>query len=168
MLVIKPPITQDELAAVRGLMRSFVAWHRRRHRADLALINQYFDEGAYELELSSLPGKYAPPGGTLLLATLNNHPVGCVALRALDVYACEMKRMFVDPRYQGKGIGRALAENVIHEARMIGYSSIVLDTSVRQIEALNLYESLGFERIDPYYVLPQALQDWLVMMQLRL
>ena len=46
---------------VRGLMRSFVVWHRENHREDLALIDRYFDEDEFERELAELPGPYAPP-----------------------------------------------------------------------------------------------------------
>jgi putative acetyltransferase len=75
-----------------------------------------------------------------------------------------MKRMFVDEAYQGKGIGRALAQELIREAKNMGYTIMKLNTGVRQIEALKLYESLGFKRTAPYYTMPEKLQEWLVFM----
>lgn len=168
MTLVEVPTTNEQLDQVRGLMRAFTDWHRQRHLEDIHLIDQYFDAAAFEEELASLPGKYAPPRGRLLLATQEGSPAGCVALREVDDHSCEMKRMFVYPRFHGKGVGRALAEAVIEEARAIGYRSMLLDTSIRQDEAQALYRRLGFQVIEPYYELPDALRDWLVFMELRL
>src|SRR5689334_2452242 len=110
MLEIAEVTTAEQLDSVRDLMRAFVAWHRRRHGVDLALIDRYFDAPAFAAELAALPGKYARPRGRLLLAAYAGQPAGCVALRELAAGVCEMKRMFVYPQLQGQGIGRALAE----------------------------------------------------------
>ena len=158
----------DELEQVRRLIRGFLAWHRERHLDDLHLIEAYFDDAAFEAELDGLPGKYAPPRGRLLLALVHDEPAGCVALREIDAGSCEMKRMFVWPHMQGRGAGRALGEAVVGAARDIGYRRMLLDTSVRQVEALTLYERLGFREIPPYYDVPQELLGWLVFRELRL
>jgi GNAT superfamily N-acetyltransferase len=168
MATLREAATQDQLDGVRGLMTAFVAWHRQRHAEDLDLINRYFDPAAFAEELAHLPGKYGPPGGRLLLASHGDRPVGCVALRDLGECRCEMKRMFVDPEFHGRGVGRGLAEAVITAARAIGYTTMRLDTSIRQTEALNLYASLGFRTIEPYYPLPAAMAAWLVFMELNL
>ena len=135
---------------------------------DRRLIDDYFDADAFERELRSLPGKYTPPEGALLLACVDGEAAGCVALRRIDAQACEMKRMFLYPRFHGQGIGRALGELIIHIGKAAGYSVMRLDTSVRQTEAQALYEGLGFQRIEPYYELPGGLRDWLVFMELSL
>lgn len=168
MLRVVAPSSEAELNEVRALMRGFVQWHRTRHADDLDLIDRYFDSAAFEQELASLPGKYAPPHGALLLATLDSRAVGCVALRRISDGVCEMKRMYVYPDAHGKGVGGALAAAVIDEARTLGYDSMVLDTSVRQAEAQALYRRFGFEIIPPYYELPSDLRAWLVFMQLYL
>jgi GNAT superfamily N-acetyltransferase len=168
MVQVIVPRTADQLDDVRDLMRAFVAWHRQRHQQDLALIDSYFDAQAFEAELAGLPGKYRPPRGQLLLATLADQPVGCVALREIDDTSCEMKRMFVYPGHQGHGVGRALAGAVIRDARTIGYRRMLLDTSIRQAEALALYRRLGFRDIAPYYDVPEALRNWLVFLELPL
>jgi GNAT superfamily N-acetyltransferase len=160
--------TPQELDAVRHLIRAFVAWHRARHTQDLHLIDSYFDAAAFEQELASLPGPYSPPSGRLLLATVDGEPAGCVALHPIDDAYCEMKRMFVYPRFHGGGVGGALAAAVIDAARAIGYHAMRLDTSIRQAEAQNLYRRFGFEVIPPYYDLPVRLRDWLVFMELPL
>jgi GNAT superfamily N-acetyltransferase len=168
MIRIFTPLSAEHLDQVRALIRAFVAWHRERHVEDLELIDAYFDADAFEEELATLPGDYSPPGGALLLAHHEGAAAGCVALRRLDAVACEMKRMFVYPQFQGKGIGRALGQAIVHEAKAANYAVMRLDTSVRQTEAQTLYARLGFRRIEPYYELPAALRDWLVFMELAL
>jgi len=99
---------------------------------------------------------------------LADQPAGCVALKKIEDHSCEMKRMFVYPEFHGKGIGYALAKAIIDEAKKIGYSSMKLDTSIRQIEAQNLYQGFGFKNIEAYYELPEMLRNWLVFMELKL
>jgi GNAT superfamily N-acetyltransferase len=165
---IAVPKSTAQLDNVRTLMREFIAWHRRRHSEDTHLIDQYFDSAAFDEELRTLPGAYVPPRGQLLLATTGGATAGCVALRGIDATCCEMKRMFVYERFHRQGIGRALATEIISHARKLGYQRMLLDTSIRQEEAAGLYASLGFEVIAPYYELPQAMQDWLIFMELEL
>ena len=168
MITVRHPVTTADLDDIRALMRAFVAWHRERHVEDLTLIDEYFDKNEFEEELASLPGKYAPPEGQLFLARYGDKPAGCVALRRIDRQACEMKRMFLYPTYHGKGVGRALGEAIIDDARAAGYAVMRLDTSWRQREAQALYSKLGFQRIDPYYDCPPAMRDWLVFFELCL
>jgi GNAT superfamily N-acetyltransferase len=79
-----------------------------------------------------------------------------------------MKRMFVGSRFQGRGIGKLLAQAIIAEAKRIGYVTMMLDTGPKQAEAQTLYRSLGFTDRGPYYDLPPHLRDWLVFMELAL
>ena len=160
--------TKVQLDQVRDLIRDFLRWHLYRHEEDKELINEYFNHLDFEEELASLPGKYAAPGGSLLLASIDSEPAGCVALRKIDDRTCEMKRMFVYDQFKGKGVGNALAKAIIEEAHRIGYSVMKLDTSFRQIEAQKLYQKFGFLKTEPYYSLPQKLKDWLVFMELKL
>lgn len=99
---------------------------------------------------------------------VGDEPAGCVALREIDSTRCEMKRMFVYPQWHGQGVGRALAEAVVGDARALGYQCMLLDTSIRQAEAQALYRRLGFRDIAPYYGVPEALRKWLVFMELPL
>ena len=114
----------------------------------------------FERELAELPGEYAAPGGVLLLATVGGEPAGCVALRPLtDVdyaNACEMKRLYVRPAYRGRGLGRALAQSLMDHATRAGYAVMLLDTLDDMEAAREMYASLGFEEIPPYYFNPIA------------
>jgi putative acetyltransferase len=109
--------TTDEIGVARMLFKEYATW------LAIDLSFQNFDE-----ELTNLPGEYAPPDGRLLLAQCGTETVGCVALRRFHNRACEMKRMWVRPRFRGRGLGRLLAEELIAEARTAGYLQMVLDS----------------------------------------
>ena len=101
-------------------------------------------------EVASLPGAYAPPGGRLALATVNGEPAGCIALRRVDEIRAEAKRLYVRPAFRGTGLGRALLEWVMTEARAAGYREIVGDTMPVMRDAFALYDRMGFKRAEPY------------------
>lgn len=84
----------------------------------------------FATELATLPGKYAPPAGELLLARDNHgEALGCVGLRPIKPdQCCEMKRLYVSPRVRGLGLGSALIDAIIGEAVRIGYIEMRLDT----------------------------------------
>jgi ribosomal protein S18 acetylase RimI-like enzyme len=119
----------------------------------------------FDAELASLPGDYAPPGGRLFLMLYQDQLAGCVALRKLEEGVCEMKRLFVRPAFRGLGLGRALTERVIDEAKAAGYAAMRLDTLARMRAAVSLYESFGFRRIGAYR--PNPLED-VIYLELKL
>lgn len=141
---IEPAATTDDLASVRTMFREYA--DSLQH--DLCF--QGFDE-----ELAKLPGDYAAPRGVLLLARVGQDLAGCCGLRPLDgsdyANACEMKRLYVRAGFRGAGIGRALAEACLDQARQAGYDCLLLDTLDDMESARALYEDLGFAEIPPYY-----------------
>ncbi|MFM2341850.1 MAG: hypothetical protein RLZZ592_1503 [Pseudomonadota bacterium] len=127
----------------------------RDYAASLAIDLGFQD---FDAELATLPGVYAPPHGTLLLALVDGEVAGCGALRPLpeadDPNACEMKRLFVRRPFRRFGLGRLLAEALIEAGRQSGYSSMLLDTLDDMEAARELYASLGFVEVPPYYFNP--------------
>lgn len=89
----------------------------------------------------------APAGGTFLLARVEGRPVGCGGLRRHEEDVAELKRMYVVPEERRGGVARVLLAALEAQAARLGYDAIVLETGVRQPEALALYEGHGYERI---------------------
>src|SRR5690348_12047166 len=137
MMSIGPASTPEDLVIARALFVEYAA------SIDL-------EYQGFSAELAALPGKYAPPGGALLIARIEGEAVGCVALRSLDRDTVEMKRLYVRPRARGAGLGRKLIEAAIAIARKGEYSELRLDTLATMNEARALYRSLGFVEIRPY------------------
>ena len=147
--------TAVDLDQVRRLFRAYAEW------LGVDLCFQGFEQ-----EVATLPGAYARPAGRLLLARVAGEAAGAVGLRPLEPGIAEMKRLWVEPGFGGRGIGRALAEAAIAAAREIGYQRMRLDTiPARMPAAQHLYRSLGFAPIPPYYHSPL---EGTVMLELRL
>jgi GNAT superfamily N-acetyltransferase len=105
-------------------------------------------------ELTTFPDTYSPPAGCILLAELIDQFVGCVALKGIDDVVCEMKRLYVVPKYRRKKIGKTLAKAIIEKACKRNYERMRLDTVASMKAANQLYLSLGFRAIGAYYQNP--------------
>ena len=143
MVEIRPARLPDDVPVVRRLFREY---------AEGLGIDLGFQD--FEAELASLPGRYAPPGGRLMLGWDGQRAVACVALRPLEGASCEMKRLYIDPAARGQQLGRRLAERICREAADAGYRRICLDTLPTMSAARRLYFALGFRPIDPYVFNP--------------
>jgi GNAT superfamily N-acetyltransferase len=108
------------------------------------------DFQAFAEEVRSLPGRYAPPAGQLLLATIQGEPAGTAALRPLAGAGCEAKRLFVRSEFRGQGVGEALVRRILDEARTAGYREIFGDSLPSMRAALRIYQRLGFCESGPY------------------
>ncbi|MEJ8859028.1 GNAT family N-acetyltransferase [Variovorax robiniae] len=163
-IILLTPDEPHEVEAARLIFREYAA------SLSFDLCFQNFEE-----ELAGLPGEYAEPRGTLLIALVDAADVvpgigaplltrsdgrtayvaGCCALRPLDTVdepnAAEMKRLYVRPAFRGFGLGRQLAEAALDAARSAGYACVLLDTLDEMELARAMYEDLGFEEVPPYY-----------------
>lgn len=108
----------------------------------------------FETELNTLPGKYQPPDGALILALVEGKEAGCIALRKISKDICEMKRLYVRDEYRGLGLGKKLVGMIIDEAVNKNYQYMRLDTLPTMKSAQSLYLSFGFYDIEPYVYNP--------------
>lgn len=139
-IALRSPESQADFDIVRSLFREY----EKAIGIDLCFQD-------FEAELAGLPGRYAPPDGRLYVAYFDGNVAGCVGIRKLTDGICEMKRLYVRPRFRGRRIGRILAQKTVDAAREAGYEVMRLDTLNTMVEAITLYESIGFARAEAYY-----------------
>src|SRR5262245_44234302 len=98
------------------------------------------------------PAMVRPPIGTFLVAWLDGEAVACGAVKPLhtDPSIGEIKRMYTTPRARRRGISRGLLVALEARAAELGYRTLQLETGLAQPEAMALYESRGWHRIEPY------------------
>jgi len=108
----------------------------------------YPEPGATHFTLA--PEEVSGDRGAFLVIYLAGVPVACGAVRRLDGFIGELKRMYVDPAYRGLCLGHRLIEALEVEARALGLRRLILETGIRQVAAQALYRRRGFETI-PHY-----------------
>ena len=117
------------------------------------LLRRYGVEGELDPddELDDLtPAQVAPPHGTFLVAWVDDSAVGCGGLRRVDEQTGELKRMFVRPSARRQGIAVTVLNALEGAARELGYARLVLETGTEQPEAMQMYETHGYDPIEPY------------------
>lgn len=139
-IVYKKLNTCDEIVQTKDLIVEYMKWLN----ADVCFQN-------IEDELNNFPENYKNPDGDFLIAKENNTVIGCVGIQKIDENIGEMKRLFVTKKYQGKGIGKRLVENIIEEAKKMRCRIIRLDTLKIMEKALGIYYKIGFYEIKPDY-----------------
>src|SRR6202030_4613502 len=137
---ITEAVWPEDQAPISRLMREYV----EALEADISFQD-------FESEHAGLPGKYARPEGVVLIGWTAHEAVGIVAYRPLEHRICEMKRLYVLPRFRGTGLGRLLVEELVSDARSYGYRRMVLDTLPSMRPAQALYSAMGFRPIRAYY-----------------
>ena len=119
-------------------------------------------------EVKGLPGKYADPGSCILIANYKNKYAGCVGLLEESSEVGIMKRLYVRPEFRGFGIGKDLVRTIIEHASKKDYKIIQLHTNLLLNAAINLYKSLGFEKVSHNREYPEEIKDLIVHMELKL
>ena len=95
-----------------------------------------------------------------MVVYLDGRPVGGGAIRRYDDETAELKRVFVIPEAQGRGLGTELVSRLLAWAKELGYRRMILETGELLTESCHVYEKLGFRRIPnygPYANMPESL-----------
>lgn len=140
-------------------MTAFITAHtEQEYTAAAKLFSEYaaslpikLDFQHFEDELTALQQMYAAPEGGIILYREAAVFRACVAVRKINAATAELKRMFVQPQFQGRGIGKKLLEQSLELARGLGYKKIQLDTLSDMRPAVELYKTYGFYEIPAYY-----------------
>ena len=157
-------VSPDDFRAAGDMVLGFLAWNRQR------LGNDWPSE-AFEIherireDVTNLEARSKREGWRIYLARLGGELAGCAAIRPLNQLTCELKRLFVMQHLQRIGIGRALCESVTRAAHALGFEEIKLDTADVQVEALSLFEELGFVECAPYKPYPPQVLERVVFMR---
>ena len=86
----------------------------------------------------------------VIIATIDDKPVGCGAMKAYDSDTMEIKRMFVPIEMRGKGIAVHILKNLEKWAKEMNYSKCILETGNKMLEAIRLYEKSNYKVVPNY------------------
>lgn len=167
MLSIFQAETKDDITSVRKLFWEYLVWANSMNESEFNVsfdIKQLLEHDMKELD------KFFPPRGRLLVAKLSEQYAGLICLKELTEDIGEIKRTYVRPEFRGQSIGRVLLNSVLQEARIIGYKKIRLDSAGYMKEAHSLYQSAGFNYIEPYEgsEIPKEFRQHWVFMEMLL
>ena len=115
---------------------------------------EYLKIQNYDYEIENLEYKYGMPKGRLYLVSVDGKVAGCIGLRDMGDDCCEMKRLYIRPEFRGYKLGHLLANQIIDDAKSIGYKYMYLDSLTFLKSAVGLYKTFGFSEIEPYIDTP--------------
>lgn len=170
MIEIIPTQSGTPLNQFIALAQEYVTWmiaEIRQQYPELD-INEFASEHDYDNMHKKFPGEHTPPDGCLFVAYSDSKPCGCIALARLTSTICEMRTLFVQPKFRSLGIGKHLAQTSIHESQKLGCSHMRLDTLKFMTKAQTLYRSFGFYDIEPYRDMSPALKQYICFLECKL
>lgn len=152
--VITPATSEPDLAAVRTLCWGYRDFLLNNSAKDRQITETFYPVPKYETLMQALQTEHARPQGIILLARLNDQPIGCGMTHAIDPQTAEIKRVFVTEAARGQGIAAQVCTALMDQARADGFTRMVLDTSKSLTGAQRLYTKLGFTPRGPYQPIP--------------
>ncbi|MBN2304352.1 MAG: GNAT family N-acetyltransferase [Anaerolineae bacterium] len=114
------------------------------HVLPMQQVGAYLGDGPWDDDLRDIQGAYFDNGGVFLVGDLEGRTVAMGALRRVDAECAEIKRMRTHPDFQGRGFGKDILRALEAEAIRLGYTALILETSVVQHAAQHMYRQHGF------------------------
>jgi ribosomal protein S18 acetylase RimI-like enzyme len=108
------------------------------------------------LSISATDEEMTPPAGLFLVATVDEEPAGCGALKFHEGAPAEIKRMWVAPSARGLGLGRRLLSELEAHAAAHGVRVLRLETNRSLREAISMYRSAGYREVAAFSDEPYA------------
>jgi len=87
---------------------------------------------------------------TAVVGYLDSKPRGCGCFKVFDKDTVEIKRMFVKADFRGKGISKLILAELENWAGELGFSKAILETGIKQPDAIKFYSKLGYQKIDNF------------------
>jgi putative acetyltransferase len=109
-----------------------------------------------DADLYDLQGFYFDRGGDFSVMLEGDRIIGTVALFNLGNQVCELRKMYLDTGYRRRGLGKKLLDYGLAKAGELGFTRVTLETASELKEAVALYESYGFTRIEPEHLAPRC------------
>ena len=106
------------------------------------------DPNTTDADLVDLEANYSGQNGCLFALLDRTKLIGTVAIRLESDFNCELCRMYLLPQYRRQGLGRLLLDTAEKEAKLRGFTEMHLKTAAVLVEAIQLYESVGFVKTD--------------------
>ena len=134
-----------------------------------AWIAKYFRLEDKDRETLEDPHRYfLEPGGQIFMAVCDSERIGCCALIPMEEQCMELAKMAVAEQARGQGIGRKLLDYAIEYARERGVRRLYLETNNSLVNAIHLYESVGFRHLPPERIQPSPYARANVYMEMNL
>ena len=111
------------------------------------------DAKSTDKDLSDLEAYYFHNGGWFAIIEFEDLSiVGSYGIYRISNNQCELRKMYLDPAHQGKGLGRLMMMDAVEKARELGYTTMILETNRKLQKAMNLYKKFGFKDYSPSHL----------------
>jgi N-acetylglutamate synthase-like GNAT family acetyltransferase len=117
------------------------------HELALKATDAFYTTGNWDDDLKNIEGVYINNRGEFLVGVKDNKIIAMGALKKISDTVVELKRMRVHPELQRHGYGQQIYEALEKRAKELGYKTIQLDTSVKQVSAQHFYLKNDYKEI---------------------
>jgi ribosomal protein S18 acetylase RimI-like enzyme len=146
LLQVNPQI-EPHRSNIERLVWEYLVWANKVSNEKYNL--NYDIEDSFKTFISEYP-KYLPPTGRFYLAQSKDEFVGLCGFKQIDEKTAELKRLYVQPFARKQGIAAKLLSKLIQDARLAGYSKLMLESARHMEDAYRLYQTLQFKEVPLY------------------